>query len=240
MAHTARTSQDIAPYLQTSYEALHPSILTLSRHLDHVYARKRELYNRNLPIASLPIEILHIIFHYHALENPIERSFREPRRSPFAAQTTRVGRSWFILGQVCRLWRRVLFSMSDIWADRLFDLGGRKAHTLIPFAKDAMMNIDLHQKTIRDAQKWEDWEPRMRSAWRITNNRRQFTSFAKLLSSDPLPHLRAIELTGFPFDRHPFTVMSDHTSLRSVTMLEAYMRPPLRQALVPKDRPIAL
>ncbi|KZV74643.1 hypothetical protein PENSPDRAFT_749193 [Peniophora sp. CONT] len=220
----ALDAPDAISFSEPFMNSADPAHLILSRDLERIRSLLREKANTNLPIARLPVEILRAVFYNHADENEctiVHQMWRD---------TFSIARSWFILGQVCRLWRRVLFDMPSLWANKLFTLGVRKAPVLLPLAKEALLDINLCNRIGQSDGTWAYWEPYMKRAWRITNESYivdQAIPFMNLLSSKPLPHLRAIKLSRhYLQDAMPIAVMADHPVLSSITMHNVYMCPP--------------
>ncbi|VDB85488.1 unnamed protein product [Peniophora sp. CBMAI 1063] len=220
--------------LETSVNRTNDSVTIASqRRLARIHALQNEKANMDIPISRIPGEIIRLIFQCHADDNEVARVMG---RTLFASTSYEVGRSWLVLGQVSRLWRQILFDMPTLWAKKLFTLGYRKVPTLLPLTKEALLDMDFCDQLGQTESTWNEMRPYMNRAWRITNESYmvdQVVPFMELLSSQPLPHLRAIKLTrSYLQGSVPSAVMSDHPNLRSIILDSVYMRSPLHGGLV--------
>ncbi|VDB85486.1 unnamed protein product [Peniophora sp. CBMAI 1063] len=208
----------------------------LNARLQHVCDCDQEQKNNDLPVMRLAVELMHIIFWYHADENAISRVVRTSVFGDYRTIPVVEG-SWFALGQVCRRWRRILFNMPDLWAAKASEFGAQKGLNVLPLAKEMLLDIDFRNGLGLDAGTWRQWEPHMNRAWRIANhpvNMDQCVGLMKLLAGEPLPHLRSVAL-GHPLPstgRGDIDAMSDHPMLQHIKMHNVYMRPPLHGKLV--------
>ncbi|KAJ3547115.1 hypothetical protein NMY22_g1773 [Coprinellus aureogranulatus] len=82
-------------------------------------------YNTKLPIARLPSEVLCEIFVFVTL-------VEEPERETL---------SRFLVGQVCKRWRKVALDCTELWADISFDRSRGVIEAMIARARDAPVSI---------------------------------------------------------------------------------------------------
>ncbi|KZV74646.1 hypothetical protein PENSPDRAFT_749196 [Peniophora sp. CONT] len=229
--------RDQLALLETTIQALDSATQTLRRHRDYLSARAREQANLGTPIARLPTETLCDIIQLFANGNPVRHQKRK----------LRVHRTWFIIGHVCRIWRRALFHMPDVWANDLFAFGPLKALTLSPFTKGSPLNVELYESHYdymgAADHSWNEIVLLMKRARRIYVDELPSTEDAfrlmTILTAEPLSHLETVDITVS--EKHisealsAGLVMADHSNLRSLSLSGLYMQPSLLHTLVSLD-----
>ncbi|KZV61960.1 hypothetical protein PENSPDRAFT_692933 [Peniophora sp. CONT] len=99
----------------------------------YLVALDNTLANAKSPISRLPFDIMHEIVEYDAFVSPLQPRF------------STVDQSWLRLGNVCRAWRCIVFDMPTLWARDICHFGcpERGIQTLLPLAKNALLNLDI-------------------------------------------------------------------------------------------------
>ncbi|VDB92077.1 unnamed protein product [Peniophora sp. CBMAI 1063] len=212
---------DASSYIERSRQVL---VDVDSKRRNYLLARWRAAINLRLPIASLPPEILGVIFELDMRNGPITH------RRPIVVNYT-----WLRLGQVCRSWRVLLFGMPNIWAQNIFKFEPERALTLLPLARQACLHLDLWST---EAKKDEiatllSLVPRSSRIEYTERHGKQDVNMLPDLVSIGVPlalvnlHLSAMR----PRSIDARSPLVEHDGLRALNLHNVYIRPPFSSGL---------
>ncbi|VDB86464.1 unnamed protein product [Peniophora sp. CBMAI 1063] len=191
-----------------------------ARHL-LLCALEREDRNMSLPIARLPTEVMRYIFQSDADDH---------RMSP--GERLEVDKTWLRLGNVCRLWRRIVFSMPEIWADDLFAFGKDRWMRALPLTKGAPLDVDLLWGcSLKDVGSDQDALSIVSRAWRISTSKsgeEDVRIIVDAVCSTSLPLFQTLTLNN-PRNEEggpPTTAqMAEHPRLQLLSLTNIYLAP---------------
>ncbi|VDB86453.1 unnamed protein product [Peniophora sp. CBMAI 1063] len=212
-------------HLDRAQDWLHRLSRTFQLRSDHLTAYRNSQMNGGLPIARLPVEVLRIIFEYDAASHGL--------------WTSEFGESWMRLGAVCRHWRLVLFDTSNIWADDLFGLGISAVSDLLPFTKNAPLNIILPYSPPLDHI--EGIYKMMTRAWHFSGEiplQEDLRNVIDILARKSFPYLESLRLE-FEYEdnrtqqrKSRIKPMANCPNLKHLSLANFYMTPPVPNQLV--------
>ncbi|VDC05238.1 unnamed protein product [Peniophora sp. CBMAI 1063] len=203
--------------VSSTVEWLENAAEKLRLRLQYMVALQNEQANFMAPVARLPEEILRIIFRYN-----VDCRCTYIGDYPTISTVT----NWMRLGQICRLWRRITFDMSAVWAEIIYGAGGRKAtHTLLPLARSALLNLRTTECLLH-SDLASTIPGLFHRARRISHSSRtpgDANRFIDLITSQPLPHLRVLVFT--PRTGFYMANLGLHINLRFLTLSHVVIQP---------------